>query len=78
VNAILFYRELETHDEVGDFLIVKKGRHDRSGLRYTSFDVVGWDGYNYPYGFSIITLNPLQDGYINRHQYIKHLKLRHL
>jgi homogentisate 1,2-dioxygenase len=54
--------ELETHDELA-ILIKIKGRHDtRSGLRYASFDVVGWDGYNYPYGFSIHNFEPLQDG----------------
>jgi homogentisate 1,2-dioxygenase len=44
------------------FLIKIKKKNDAwSGLCYASFDVVGWDGYNYPYGFSIHILNP-QDG----------------
>jgi homogentisate 1,2-dioxygenase len=38
---------------------IKKGRHDtRSGLRYASFDVVGWDGYII-YGFSIHNFEPI-------------------
>jgi homogentisate 1,2-dioxygenase len=37
------------------------------------FDVVGWDGYNFPYGFSIHILNQ-QGVSINRHRSIKHLK----
>jgi homogentisate 1,2-dioxygenase len=36
------------------------------------FDVVGWDGYNFPYGFSIHNFE--QGVSINRHRSIKHLK----
>jgi homogentisate 1,2-dioxygenase len=45
--VILFCHELETHDEKGDFLIKIKKKDDAgSALCGTSFDVVGWDGYN--------------------------------
>ena len=52
---------LETHDELGDFTIkVKKENHLHS-LVYAShpFDVVGWDGYNYPYAFSAHDFEPI-------------------
>ena len=46
---------LETYDEKGDFLIKVKKQGMLHHLVYAThpFDVVGWDGYNYPYGFSI-------------------------
>ncbi|MBL4710474.1 MAG: homogentisate 1,2-dioxygenase [Flavobacteriales bacterium] len=53
--------ELETHDEKGDFLIKIK----KEGILYDyiyathPFDVVGWDGYNYPYAFSIHDFEPI-------------------
>ena len=52
---------LETHDETGDFLIKIKKQGALHSLVYAShpFDVVGWDGYNYPYGFSIFNFEPI-------------------
>lgn len=52
---------LETHDETGDFLIKIKKQGHLHELIYAShpFDVVGWDGYNYPYGFSIHNFEPI-------------------
>ena len=53
--------ELETYDEKGDFLI----RIKKEGFLYDyiygshPFDVVGWDGYNYPYAFSIHDFEPI-------------------
>ncbi|CAN5209298.1 homogentisate 1,2-dioxygenase [soil metagenome] len=46
---------LETNDEKGEFLMKIKKNEKLHQLIYAShpFDVVGWDGYNYPYGFSI-------------------------
>jgi homogentisate 1,2-dioxygenase len=38
--------ELETHDEKGDFLIKIKRGMIHEVVYATSFDVVGWDGYN--------------------------------
>ena len=47
--------DLETHDEKGDFIIKIKKQHMIHEYTYAShpFDVVGWDGYNFPYAFSI-------------------------
>jgi homogentisate 1,2-dioxygenase len=52
---------LETHDEKGDFLIYirKKGMMYPYHYLYHPFDVVGWDGYNYPWGFSIHNFEPI-------------------
>ncbi|MBD79108.1 MAG: homogentisate 1,2-dioxygenase [Crocinitomicaceae bacterium] len=53
--------ELETHDELGDFLVKVK----REGVIYDftygahPFGVVGWDGYNFPYAFSIHEFEPI-------------------
>ena len=53
--------DLETHDETGDFLIKIKKEGVLHDMVYAShpFDVVGWDGYNYPYGFSIHNFEPI-------------------
>ncbi|MAC93951.1 MAG: homogentisate 1,2-dioxygenase [Flavobacteriales bacterium] len=53
--------ELETHDEEGDFLIKIKKEGILYDYVYAShpFDVVGWDGYNYPYAFSIHDFEPI-------------------
>ncbi len=47
--------ELETYDEKGSFLLKIKKQGFIHEMTYAShpFDVVGWDGYNFPYGFSI-------------------------
>lgn len=54
-------RDLETHDETGDFLLKIKKQGALHSLVFAShpFDVVGWDGYNYPYGFSIFNFEPI-------------------
>jgi homogentisate 1,2-dioxygenase len=54
-------QDLETHDEKGDFLIKVKKEGMLHDIVYAThpFDVVGWDGYNYPYGFSIHNFEPL-------------------
>jgi len=53
--------DLETHDEVGEFTIKIKKQGMLHELVYAShpFDVVGWDGYNFPYGFSIHNFEPI-------------------
>jgi homogentisate 1,2-dioxygenase len=53
--------DLETHDETGDFLLKIKKQGALHSLVFAShpFDVVGWDGYNYPYGFSIVNFEPI-------------------
>lgn len=52
---------LETHDEKGEFLIKVKKQDDVFDMIYAShpFDVVGYDGYNYPYAFSIHDFEPI-------------------
>ena len=52
---------LETHDERGDFLIKVKKQGVIHQYVYAShpFDVVGWDGYNFPYAFSIHNFEPI-------------------
>jgi homogentisate 1,2-dioxygenase len=53
--------DLETFDQKGEFIVkVRKQQHLHT-LTYAShpFDVVGWDGYNYPYAFSIHDFEPI-------------------
>lgn len=54
-------KELETHDELGGFTIMVKKQGMLHEYVYAShpFDVVGWDGYNYPYAFSIHDFEPI-------------------
>lgn len=54
-------RDLETHDEKGDFILKIKKKGWLNTLHYAThpFDVIGWDGYNYPYGFSIHNFEPI-------------------
>ena len=53
--------ELRAMDEKGDFLMKIKKQGMLHQLIYAThpFDVVGWDGYNYPYGFSIHNFEPI-------------------
>jgi homogentisate 1,2-dioxygenase len=53
--------ELETHDEKGDFIIKIKKEGMLHELVYAThpFDVIGWDGYNFPYSFSIHNFEPI-------------------
>lgn len=54
-------KDLKTHDEKGEFKVISK----KQGVlwEYTHknhpFDVVGWDGFNYPYAFSIHDFEPI-------------------
>ncbi|MAP54240.1 homogentisate 1,2-dioxygenase [Altibacter sp.] len=52
---------LETNNENGDFLIKVKKQNEIIEMVYAShpFDVVGYDGYNYPYAFSIHDFEPI-------------------
>ncbi len=53
--------DLETHDEQGEFKVISK----KQGVlwEYTHanhpFDVIGWDGFHYPYAFSIHDFEPI-------------------
>jgi homogentisate 1,2-dioxygenase len=53
--------ELVTHDEKGEFFIDVKarGRITRYTYRFSPLDVVGWDGYVYPYAFNINDFCPI-------------------
>ncbi len=52
---------LETYKEDGDFLMKVKKQETLHQYVYAShpFSVVGWDGYNYPYKFSIHDFEPI-------------------
>jgi homogentisate 1,2-dioxygenase len=52
--------ELETHRETGEFelLVRVRGGLQRYTLDYHPFDVVGWDGYVYPYTFNVHDFEP--------------------
>lgn len=54
-------QELETYNENGNFLLKVKKQNVLHELVYAShpFDVVGWDGYNFPYKFSIHDFEPI-------------------
>jgi homogentisate 1,2-dioxygenase len=54
-------QDLETHDEKGDFLVKIKKQQVIYDYVYGThpFDVVGWDGYNYPYATSIHNFEPI-------------------
>jgi homogentisate 1,2-dioxygenase len=51
---------LETHDEKGEFrLVVKKENFlTEMTLAYHPFDVIGWDGYYYPWALNIHDFEP--------------------
>ena len=53
--------ELETNNESGEFIIKIKKKDEIFEMVYAShpFDVVGYDGYNYPYAFSIHDFEPI-------------------
>lgn len=52
---------IEPIDEKGEFLIKIRKENRLHHYTYGShpFDVVGWDGYNYPYAFSIHDFEPI-------------------
>ncbi len=52
---------LQTSHETGEFLMKIKKQGSLHELVYGThpFDVVGWDGYNFPYGFSIYNFEPI-------------------
>ncbi len=53
--------DLITHDEQGEFeiLIKKQGYIYPYTYQNHPFDLVGWDGYNYPYALSIFDFEPI-------------------
>jgi homogentisate 1,2-dioxygenase len=54
-------RDLETHDVQGDHLLFIKKQDMLYPYHYLShpFDVIGWDGFVYPYAFSIHNFEPI-------------------
>jgi homogentisate 1,2-dioxygenase len=54
-------QNLNPIDEKGEFLIKIRKQDSLYHFTYAShpFDVVGWDGYNYPYAFSIHDFEPI-------------------
>jgi homogentisate 1,2-dioxygenase len=52
---------LETHDEKGDFLVLIKRDDMIFPYHYAThpFDLIGWDGYHYPYALSIHDFEPI-------------------
>lgn len=54
-------QNLETIDQAGDFLIRIKKKGVMYPIHYAHhpFDVVGWDGYEYPFAFSIHDFEPI-------------------
>lgn len=52
---------LETHDEKGDFLIKIKRDDMIFPYHYGThpFDLIGWDGYHFPFAFSIHDFEPI-------------------
>ncbi len=52
---------LETHDEIGEFKVMIKKQDMIYPYTYVNhpFDAIGWDGYQYPYGFSIHNYEPI-------------------
>ena len=52
---------LQTHDKQGEFQFYIKKQHQMYPYQYLDhpFDVVGWDGYVYPYIFSIHDFEPI-------------------
>lgn len=53
--------ELVTIDQSGEFEIVMKQRHGLHRYTYSRhpFDVVGWDGYYYPWAFNVEDFEPI-------------------
>jgi homogentisate 1,2-dioxygenase len=54
-------RDLETHDETGDFPLIVKQHNGLQEfiLDHHPLDVVGWDGMFYPWAFSIHDFEPI-------------------
>ena len=54
-------KDLKTHDEKGRFKVLSKKQDILWEYTHENhpFDVVGWDGFNYPYAFSIHDFEPI-------------------
>jgi homogentisate 1,2-dioxygenase len=54
-------RNLETHSETGEFKMIIKKQNMLFDYTYANhpFDLIGWDGFVYPYAFSIHDFEPI-------------------
>lgn len=54
-------QNLKTNDEKGDFKVIIKKGDELFPYTYAThpFDAIGWDGYHFPYGFSIHQYEPI-------------------
>ena len=54
-------QDLKTHDEKGTFKILSKKQDILYEYTHENhpFDVIGWDGFHYPYAFSIFDFEPI-------------------
>ena len=54
-------QNLQTFQKKGDFMVKTKKKGVQYNIHYANhpFDVVGWDGYCYPYAFSIHDFEPI-------------------
>ncbi len=54
-------KDLKTHDEKGKFKVLSKKQGTMWEYTHENhpFDVVGWDGFHYPYAFSIHDFEPI-------------------
>lgn len=54
-------QDMETHDETGDFKVIIRKGNQLFPYTYAThpFDAIGWDGYHFPYGFSIHNYEPI-------------------
>jgi homogentisate 1,2-dioxygenase len=58
---LIVTENLETHDEMGDFKVMIKKQDMIYPYTYAAhpFSAIGWDGFQYPYGFSIHNYEPI-------------------
>ena len=52
---------LKTYDEIGDYKVIikKSDQYFNYTMASHPFDAIGWDGYVYPFGFSIHNFEPI-------------------
>lgn len=53
--------ELKTHDQKGNFRVLVRARNELTEYHYDyhPFDVIGWDGFVYPWAFNINDFSPI-------------------
>jgi homogentisate 1,2-dioxygenase len=53
--------ELKTYDLAGDYFcyVKARGRYTKYHYKFHPFDIVGWDGYVFPFAFSIHDFSPI-------------------